>query len=51
MHQIMDLTYRNSLMCPAVARVVERMKVGWGKCEFCLADAELTGWVKMIDIL
>jgi Fe-S-cluster containining protein len=28
MHQIMDLTYRNSLMCPAVARVVERMKVG-----------------------
>ncbi|MDZ4751730.1 MAG: YkgJ family cysteine cluster protein [Flavobacteriales bacterium] len=26
MYQIMDLTYRNSLICPAVARVVEKMK-------------------------
>jgi uncharacterized protein len=26
MHQILDLTYRNTMVCPAVAEMVERMK-------------------------
>jgi Fe-S-cluster containining protein len=26
MHQIMDLTYRNTLVCPAVGLMVERIK-------------------------
>jgi Fe-S-cluster containining protein len=27
MHQILDLTYRNTLICPAVAEIAERLKV------------------------
>jgi Fe-S-cluster containining protein len=27
MHQILDLTYRNTLVCPAVAEMAERLKV------------------------
>ena len=26
MHQILDLTYRNTLICPAVAEMAERLK-------------------------
>jgi uncharacterized protein len=28
MYQLLDLTYKNSLVCPAVAQMVEQMKVG-----------------------
>ncbi len=29
MHQIMDLTFENTLVCPAVSRIVERLKEGY----------------------
>jgi len=31
MIQIMDLTYKNTLVCPAVLKMVERLKQEWGK--------------------